>query len=164
VWKRKYSFCRIHFRFKAAIMHISLLFIRESVQENMIEYAVFQSNTNIAWFWRSLKFDFLFKILFSVLKKTQKYVFFQNKFAFLKKLEDISLRMVCTWSKSVQWFQRYSLLNLGFSPPPRLQWTFVKIICPTKVTFHDHMWWLSLPMTLDLQNSQFTNRPFLSNC
>jgi len=66
---------------------------------------------------RSLKFDFLIKIvLFSILKNTHKYKTFSKHF-YCKELQDISRLMVFTGSKSVQWFQRYSLLNFGVFPP-----------------------------------------------
>jgi len=42
------SFCRIHFRFKAAILNLPLPFIGESVLGNIIEFAVSQSNKNVA--------------------------------------------------------------------------------------------------------------------
>jgi len=45
------SFCRIYFRFKATILNFPLSFMRESVQENMIEFAVSQSNRNVAYGW-----------------------------------------------------------------------------------------------------------------
>jgi len=50
-------------------LNIPLPFIQESVQENKIEFEVSQSNKNVAGWYethvlRSLKFDFLIKIVF----------------------------------------------------------------------------------------------------
>ena len=49
VLKRRSSFFRIHFRSEVAILNFPLPFTLESVQENTIEFAVFQFSNNCAW-------------------------------------------------------------------------------------------------------------------
>jgi len=44
-------------------------------------------------------------------------MYFSRHFVNSDNLKDISLLMVFTWSTSVQWFQRYCLLNVGVFPP-----------------------------------------------
>jgi len=105
----------------------------------MIGLAVSQSNKNVAWLvWNTCfskpKAWFLnISCIFSIFEKIHINVNFFKLCLNYKKLEDISRLMVFIWSKSVQWFQRYSLLNLGVFFSPHLQRTFVKkTICNTK--------------------------------